>query len=295
MVFNGLIAYPITPLAGDGDVNYREFSSLVAGLAESAVDAVTVLGSSGSSAYLSPDERSRVVLTAMEAMAGRKPVFVGVSAIAARDVLAAAREAERAGAAGLVLTPMSYLPLNEEEVAALVSDVCDATALPVCLYNNPTTTRFDVTPELAARLLELTNICGFKDTARDAAGFNRRCAAVRSMTAKTYSHGLSGDLLTVSGEIAADAWHSGPAAILPAQYAAFRRSVVDGDAARSVELSRALLPIIQAVQRRRGPSGLHALARACGVDAGDPRRPLLPAPGSEQRDLARLVDEAGWG
>ena len=57
----------------------------------------------------------------------------------------------------------------------------------------------------------------------------------------------------------------------------------------AAERSR-LVPVVQAVQRLRKLSGLHALGRACGVDAGDPRRPLLPIPGSEQRDLARLAE-----
>ena len=67
-------------------------------------------------------------------------------------------------------------------------------------------------------------------------------------------------------------------------------AVLDGDTARiSAERSR-LVPVVQAVHRLRKLSGLHALGRACGIDAGDPRHPLLPIAGSEQRDLARLAE-----
>ncbi|MHA7275703.1 dihydrodipicolinate synthase family protein [Arthrobacter sp. HLT1-21] len=293
MVFNGLIAYPVTPFHENGDINFPELTSLVSSLASSGVDTIAVLGSSGSFAYLSAAERSKVAATAVDAarQAGTGvPVVVGISSVGTREVLDAARDAERAGAAGVVLSPVSYVPLNNDEVAAQTAAVCDVTSLPICLYNNPGTTQFHYDLELVAELLTLPNVQAFKDTTADVTGFRQRYDRLRSLTDQPFSHGLSGDLLIASGELAADAWHTGPAALLPLAYTEFRAAVLEGDAARIDESRRLLLPVVQAVLRLRKLSGLHSLAKACGVDAGEPRLPVLPVPGSEQRDLARLVD-----
>ncbi|MHA7262338.1 dihydrodipicolinate synthase family protein [Arthrobacter sp. TMN-37] len=290
MTFTGLVAYPITPFTADGEVNAAELAALVSSLAISGVDTIAVLGSSGSFAFLSQSERESVARTAVEAASGAVPVVVGISAVATREVLAAARAAKRAGASGLILSPVSYVPLTAEEVAVQTRTVAESTDLPICLYNNPRTTQFSYGLELVAELLELPSVVAFKDTAADVGSFRQRYDRLRTLAGGEFSHGLSGDLLIASGELAADAWHTGPGALLPTYYARFRRAVAAGDTPVVEEYRRVLAPVVQHVVNLRKISGLHLLARVCGINAGDPRLPLLPVPGSEQRELARLVD-----
>jgi 4-hydroxy-tetrahydrodipicolinate synthase len=290
MDFTGLIAYPITPFTAEGEVSYEDLALLVGSLPTSVVDAVTVLGSSGSFAYLDREERSAVARTAISASEGRLPVAVGISSVGTREVLDAAVDAQEAGASGLVLSPVSYVPLTDDEVMAQVRAVCAATDLPLCLYNNPGTTQFDYSLEVVAELASLPGVVAFKDTAGDAAEFTARHAGLAARVPSGLSHGVSGDLLMMTGEIGADAWHSGPAALLPHAYARLRAAVVADDQADVDRVRRVLLPIVQHVAGLRKISGLHLLARACGVAAGDPRAPLLPSPGSELRELGRLLD-----
>lgn len=290
MDFTGLIAYPLTPFDPDGAVSHEDLHGLADGLASSGVDAITVLGSSGSFAYLDHSERSRVARTAIEAVDGRLPVAVGISSVGTREVLDAAVDAQAAGAAGLVLSPVSYVPLTDDEVMAQVRSVCAATDLPVCLYNNPGTTQFDYSLQVVAELSSLPEVVAFKDTAADAATYNARLADLAALTTGPFSHGVSGDLLMMTGEVAADAWHSGPAALLPRYYALLRSAVITGDRTEIDRVRHVLAPLVDHVAGLRKISGLHLLARACGVAAGDPRPPLLPSPGSELRGLGRLLD-----
>lgn len=290
MDFSGLIAYPLTPFRSTGEVGHEDLRLLVDGLASSGVDAVTVLGSSGSFAYLDTSERREVVRTAVDAMAGRRPVAVGISSVGTREVLEAARDAQAAGAAGLVLSPVSYVPLTENEVLAQVRAVCAETDLPVCLYNNPGTTQFDYSLPLVAELAELPSVVAFKDTAADARSFNTRRVELTGLLTGELRHGVSGDALMLTGEVAADAWHSGPAALLPTAYSLLRRAVVGRDLHEVDRIRRVLGPIVDRVGNLRKISGLHLLAQACGFAAGVPRPPLLPSPGSELRELGRLLD-----
>ena len=58
-MFTGLSAFPLTPLADDA-VDEHAFVRLIERLSEAKVDSITALGSTGSYAYLSGEERSRV-------------------------------------------------------------------------------------------------------------------------------------------------------------------------------------------------------------------------------------------
>ncbi|WP_157940137.1 dihydrodipicolinate synthase family protein [Arthrobacter ruber] len=290
MDFTGLIAYPVTPFTPNGSVGRDDLHALVGGLAAAPVDAVTVLGSSGSFAYLDRAERSLVARTSIEAVDGRLPVAVGISSVGTREVLDAAADAQAAGAAGLVLSPVSYVPLTDDEVLAQVRAVCSVTDLPICLYNNPGTTQFDYSLQVVAELSALPQVVAFKDTASDAVTFNARHVELAALVPDGFSHGVSGDALMMTGEVAADAWHSGPAALLPAYYARLRAAVVAGNRSEIDRVRRVLVPLVDHVAGLRKISGLHLLARACGIAAGDPRPPLLPSPGSELRELGRLLD-----
>lgn len=293
MDFTGVIAYPITPFTSDGQVNIGELRRLIAALAVSGVDSITVLGSSGSFAYLDARESAGVVRAAVDEAAAVNPalpVYAGISAVGTREVLDAAAEAQGAGARGLVLSAVSYVPLNSDEVATLVHTVASANELPICLYNNPGTTQFDFPIELVAELAALPNVAALKDPGSGREEFEARGRALRNAVGGGFAHGMSGDAAIVDHAIAADAWHSGAAALLPEHYVRLRRALVDGDDAQFIACRQVLSTIIHTMAGQRGLSNLHSLARACGWDAGDPRRPLLPVSGSQQRELARLID-----
>lgn len=85
-LFTGLSAFPLIPLQDDA-VDEASFIDLVQRLATAGVDSITALGSTGSYAYLSPDERGRVARLTVD-QAGDTPVIVGVGALRTSDVLA---------------------------------------------------------------------------------------------------------------------------------------------------------------------------------------------------------------
>src|SRR5215207_5596814 len=80
----GLSAFPITPSDANGRVDVSGLRHLLSRLTAATVDSIGLLGSTGSYAYLSREERRRAVETAVEAVDGRCPILVGVGACAPR-------------------------------------------------------------------------------------------------------------------------------------------------------------------------------------------------------------------
>lgn len=292
--FRGLVAYPVTPFDASGVVNHAELERMLGRLAVSGVDAITVLGSSGSFAYLDASERRAVIRTAVDAVGTANPdlpVYAGVSAVSTSELLRHVDDAVEVGVDGLLLSTVSYVPLDEDEVAHQCRLVAAASDKPICLYSNPGTTNFSFTLELIAELARVPTIVAAKESAPDTQTFITRHEALAGMVPGDFSHGMSGDVLIADAGFAADAWHSGPASVLPAHYAALRRALAGGDVAEAGRLRDELAPLMREFTGLRKLSNLYALARAAGIDSGEPRLPLLPIPGSSQRDLGRLIGE----
>lgn len=153
-IFRGLSAFPITSADANGCVDTEALGRMVARLCAVEVDSIGLLGSTGTYVYLSREERSRAVAAAAEAVAGRTRLIVGIGALRTDAVVALARDAERAGADALLLAPVSYTPLTQDEVFEHYRATAAATGLPLCIYNNPGTTHFSFGLPLLQRLAD---------------------------------------------------------------------------------------------------------------------------------------------
>lgn len=242
--FTGLSAFPLTPLRDDA-VDDRSFAGLVERLSSTGVDSITALGSTGSYAYLTTEERAHVARIAVE-HAGETPVVVGIGALRTSHVVANAEAAQAAGASGLLLAPMTYQPLTHDDVVELYRAVTQHTDLPVIVYDNPGTTHFSFTHELYARIAELQGICSIKipgvPTDPDAA--RAHVAAIRAAVPGHVTIGVSGDAYGAAGLAAGcDAWYSVIAGTLPEPALAITRAVQQGRPADAVAESERLAPL----------------------------------------------------
>src|SRR5471030_2541974 len=114
-MFQGLVAFPVTPMDTAGRADLQAMRRLTRRLLEAGVDSIGALGSTGSYPYLSRPERRRV-LDAVLDEAGGRPVVAGVGALRTDEAVLLTQDAQAAGAQGALLAPVSYTPLTEDEV-----------------------------------------------------------------------------------------------------------------------------------------------------------------------------------
>jgi 4-hydroxy-tetrahydrodipicolinate synthase len=243
-MFTGLSAFPLTPLVDD-EVDERAFVRLIERLATAGVDSITALGSTGSYAYLTPEERSRVARLAVDHAAGT-PVVIGIGALRTSQVLANAANAEKAGAAGLLLAPMTYQPLTEDDVFALFRTVTAHSSLPVVVYDNPGTTHFSFTPELYGRIAELPGIASIKipGVAAEPEEARTRVGEIRAVIPDHVTIGVSGDARAAAGLAAGcDAWYSVIGGTLPVLALGITRAAREGRFSDAIAESERLAPL----------------------------------------------------
>lgn len=296
--FTGFNAFPLTPLVDDR-IDEAAFAGLIHRLIEAGADSITALGSTGSYAYLAREERARVARFAVE-NAGGTPVLVGIGALRTSQVLACAEDAEAAGAAGLLLAPLTYQPLTDDDVFELFRAVTTRTSLPVVVYDNPGTTHFTFSTELYGRIAALPGIASIKipGVPPDPAAARRHIDAIRAAIPDAVTIGVSGDAFGAAGLLAGcDAWYSAVGGTLPAPMLRITRAVQRGDEAAALAESERLAPLWDLFAEHGGSLRVTA---AIAEQLGLVRRPSLPLPilglDDEQRvRVAQVVDDLGLG
>lgn len=216
MPFTGVSAFPLTPFVDDR-VDENAYAAFIRRVAGSEVDSITALGSTGSYAYLSRAERALVSRIAVE-NSGTTPVLVGIGSARTRHVIEHAADAADAGAAGVLLAPVSYQPLSDDEVFGLFRDVASSTNLPIVVYDNPRTTGYAFTPEMYARVAELPGIASIKipGVPSDPVAARAHVDRIRAAVPDIVSICVSGDAFAAGGKAAGcDGWYSVLAGTLP--------------------------------------------------------------------------------
>jgi 4-hydroxy-tetrahydrodipicolinate synthase len=290
-LFTGLSAFSLTPADASGHVDTATLSKLLDRIATAGANSIGLLGSTGGYAFLSRDERQRAADAAMESVGGRIPVIVGVGALRTDDAQALARHARKAGASGLLLAPMSYTPLTDAEVFQHTRAVAEAGELPLCIYNNPGTTKFTFSEELIARLAAVSNIAAVKMPLRADGDFKGEIARLRARTPANFAVGYSGDWGAADALLAgADAFYSTVAGLLPAEMLALVRAASSGDAGETARLNQAFQPLWALFRQHGGFRVMYAIANVLDLCHIAPPRPILPLPQSEIAKVESALD-----
>jgi 4-hydroxy-tetrahydrodipicolinate synthase len=297
-LFTGLSAFPLTPTDDAGSLNPDRLEQFLERIVSAGADSIGLLGSTGGYAYLTPEERKRTLRAAVDCVAGRTPIIVGVGALTADTAEDLARDARKAGADGLLLAPMTYQPLVDEEVFRHFEAVAAAGALPLCVYNNPGTTKFSFSLDLIARLSEVPNIVAVKMPLPADGDYTRELGRLQGMTPEGFAIGYSGDWGAKDALLAGGAcWYSVVAGLLPTPALALTRAARAGNVAEAERIDRAFHPLWEVFREFGSFRVMFALAELLGLGRVGPPRPVLPLPescrGRVETALAHLLDAVG--
>lgn len=288
-VVQGLSAFPITPSGPDGRVDVAALRRLVAPLAAAGVDSIGLLGSTGSYPYLTRAERRRALDAALAEAGGRVPILVGVGALRTDEAVRLTEDARDAGAAVGLLAAVSYTPLGDDEVFEHVAAVARA-GLPLCLYDNPSTTHFAFTPALVERLARLDGVVALKSPAPAPHAVAAHLDALRRATPDGFSVGCSVDWHAAEALLAgADAWYGVAAGLFPARCLAILRAARSGDAAEARRLDAAMRPLWDLFRAHSSLRVVYAAAEALGSCRAEPPRPVLPLSAEIRSEVAQVV------
>jgi dihydrodipicolinate synthase/N-acetylneuraminate lyase len=166
-----------TPLRDGEELDVRGLRRLVERLVPD-VDAFFLLGSSGENATLRDRVRLGLVEEATAAIAGRKPVWVGIGEAGTERAIDSARRVAPFGPDALVACgPYYFGAATQADLLAHHRRIADAVTAPVFLYDIPQLTGLALEPATVAALAEHPNVIGIKDSSGDFIRFQASLAA----------------------------------------------------------------------------------------------------------------------
>jgi 4-hydroxy-tetrahydrodipicolinate synthase len=297
MDIRGSICALVTPFGLDGALDLAAFGRLLDFQIAGGTQAVVVAGSTGEAHMLEHDEYDRLLAFAVEHVAGRIPVIAGTGEAGTAKTVAATKHARSVGAdAALVVAPY-YVRPTQEGLRRHFLEVAEHGGLPTLLYNVPSRTACDISPETTAILRDHPAIIGIKEARGDVERIKRIAELVRPDFVY-----LSGDdqtggeamLLGAAGTI------SVVANLVPRAFRALCDAATAGDRAATARCNAILDPLIQALNCAPNPIAVKAGLPDLGLGTAMPRLPLVELEQGPARDqlskalatLASLADAA---
>lgn len=289
--FEGIIAYPITPITTDDSIDTRALGISIERLIADGVHAIAPLGSTGESAYLSEPEWEHVAEASVTIVAKRVPTIVGISDLTTAKAVRRAKFAERIGADAVMVLPVSYWKLNEAEIFGHFAAIAESVGLPIMLYNNPATSGIDMQPMLIAKIVrDIDNVTMVKESTGDI----QRMHKLRMLSEGTIAfYNGSNPLALEAFAAGAKGWCTAAPNLIPE----LNLELYDAMKQENLERGRAAffrqLPLLEFILAGGLPTTIKAGLKLLGLDVGHPRKPLEPL--SEEgiatlrQILARLV------
>jgi 4-hydroxy-tetrahydrodipicolinate synthase len=162
-MIKGSIVAIVTPMFEDGSLDRDGLRKLIDWHIAEGTDAMVIVGTTGESATVDPEEHCELVKLAVEHTAGRIPVIAGTGGNSTAEAIALTRHAKEVGAdASLQVVPYYNRP-TQEGMYRHFKAIAEAVDLPVILYNVPGRTVADMSNETTLRLAPIENIVGLKD------------------------------------------------------------------------------------------------------------------------------------
>lgn len=291
MQIRGIIPPVVTPMLPNEDLDLPRLKSFIDHLIGRGVHGIFVLGTTGECCSLDEGEKQAVIAAAVAHVNKRVPVFAGTGAETTREAIRVTKMAEKEGVDGVsIITPYFITP-NQTEIADHYRRIAEQTALPIVLYSNPSTCGgLKIDPETVARLSEIKNIRGIKDSSGDLQNFIETVKLVP----ESFSVLIGRDTL-----ICASLIFGGKGAV-PAScnlapdycvgiYESYRRGDLEAAKAMQAKLS----PVRISLTLGTAPGTVKQAMNLMGLNVGPSRSPIAPLPPDKQQKLKAILQQAG--
>ena len=290
-IFRGAGVAIVTPMKENGEIDYDVFGELIDEQIAHGTDAIVAVGTSGEAPTLDDGEHIEAIRFAVEKTAKRVPVIAGTGSNNTAHAVMMSKEAEKAGADGLLLVAPYYNKATQNGLKEHYKVIAESVSIPSILYNVPSRTGSNILPETAAWLgRNVKNVAAIKEASGNI-----------SQVAKTIE--LAGDSLDVySGNddqivpimaLGGIGVISVLSNVAPQQTHDIVQACLDGDYKKGARLQLAALELIRQLFSEVNPIPVKAALNMQGFKVGAPRLPLTVMEAAHQELLKKAMIDYG--
>jgi 4-hydroxy-tetrahydrodipicolinate synthase len=286
-MFSGAFTALVTPFR-NGEVDVEALEGMVEFQIAHGINGLVPCGTTGETPTLSEEEDRLVVETVVRTANGQVPVVAGTGSNNTESAIKYTKMAEEVGADGSLQVSPYYNKPTQEGLYRHFAAVAESTNLPLILYNIPGRTSVTINAETIARLAEIPNIVGVKDSTLSM----NMISDMRNLCGEEFDI-LSGDdpitlpLMALGGKgVISVASNVAPAAV-----SEMVGALLEDNFERGRELHYELLPLFRALFVETNPIPVKTAASLLGLCSDEMRLPMIPLSGENLNLLQQVMDE----
>ena len=281
ILFKGCGTAIATPFTDTG-VNFKELEKLIEEQIANHVDALIVCGTTGESATMTDEERRKTMQFAVDTVHKRVPVILGTGSNCTANVISLSQYAESIGADGVLIVTPYYNKTTQKGLIAHYKAISKSISIPIILYNVPSRTGVNITPETCLELSKIENIVAIKE----ASGNISQVAEIAALCKDNLMIYSGNDdqivpILSLGG--------IGVISVLSNIEPQFTHDLVydflEGRLQDAKEKQLHALPLIQALFSEVNPIPVKTALNHKGYHFGEPRLPLISMSAEKEKQL----------
>ncbi len=282
-----IVTAMITPFDDRGALDVVEAQRLARWLVDRGNDGLVIAGSTGEGMTLDAQERNGLFRAVKETLQGRAAIIANVGTSDTRTTVAAAKEAQAAGADALLVVVPPYNKPPQSGMLAHFGAVADEVPLPLVIYNIPGRTGSNM---LAETQLELArrykNVAGVKESSGD---LNQIAAIVRDRS-EGFSVWSGDDYLFLPAlAVGVDGVVGVASHLCSPEYRKMFEVYRAGDTRTATQIHLSLLGLMNALFATANPIPVKWAMNQLGFKAGMCRPPLDAMPEAIAQRLQPLI------
>jgi len=267
----GIIVAMLTPMFADETINEKELRNQVNRFVDSGIHGLFCLGTNGEFYGLSYEEKLKVMKIVLDENKGRLPVYAGTGGVTTKETILLTQKAKELGAHAVSVVCPYYAASDQKTLYNHFKDVAQAVDIPIILYNIPPRTGVNMDADTVAKLSEIKNIVGVKDSSGNFDNILK------------YIEATPDDFAVLSGNDSLILWNllaggkggiAGCANIVPKELVAIYERFIAGDLEGAKKAQSSIRPIREVFKMGNPNSIIKRATELMGYNVGPCRAPF---------------------
>ena len=286
-LFTGVATALATPFNENG-INIKEFEKFINFQIDSGINALVVCGTTGESSTMSKEEKIEAIKCAISTSNGRVPIIVGTGSNNTLSAIEMSKISEKLGADGILVVTPYYNKTTQTGLIEHYKAIASSVSLPIILYNVPSRTGMNISPETCFELSKIKNIVGIKE----ASGNISQVAKIAELCGKDFSIYSGNDdqtlpILSLGGKSVISVLSNVKPKLVCSITNSFFKKATDEACYYQLQAS----PLIHALFEETNPIPVKEAINLLEFDFGKPRLPLVKCSTTLKERIRKLLLE----
>lgn len=287
--WEGVYPAMLTPFTAGDEIDFPMFEKNVKAQLEAGSKGIILAGSLGEGSTLDSSEKNQLLKFAVEILKGKAPVVLTIAEQTTKVAVGLAQEAEKNGAAGLMILPPMRYKADDRETVQYFKTIAANTALPIMVYNNPVDYKIEVTPDMFEELAKVATIQAVKESTRDVTNVTR----MRNRFGNRFKLLCGVDTLFMEETmLGADGLVGGLVDAFPRETVAIFELVKANRYEEALAIYRWFLPLLELDIHPKLVQYIKLAAVQTGLCSEHVRAPRLPLEGAERERVLATIAKA---